>query len=75
VKRRLPALALFALAACTSPEAERMRGEAGADVGNRGKPVVMHEGSSPYAGTPKLIPGEAPPVEGASQARQLSRAK
>lgn len=44
------------LAACSSPEAERARGGGpGADVGNRGNPVVMHEGSKPYAGTPDLI--------------------
>jgi hypothetical protein len=67
-------LAAAALAACTSPEADRVRGGGpGADVGNRGDPVVMHEGSSPYADTPKRIPSEAPPVEPASQARQLSR--
>ena len=68
--------AIAALAGCSSPESDRVRGGGpGADVGNRGKPVVMHEGSSPYAGTPKLIPAEAPPVGPASQARQLSRAK
>jgi hypothetical protein len=45
------------LAACSSPEAERVRGGGpGADTGNRGDPVVMHGGSQPYAKTPKLIP-------------------
>ena len=64
------------LAACTSPETERVRGGGpGADVGNRGNPVVMHEGSQPYAGTPKLIPAEAPSVDSANQARQLSPAR
>jgi hypothetical protein len=72
--RWLPILLL--LGGCTSPEADRARGAgAGADVGNRGNPIVMHEGSAPYAGTPRLIPGEAPPLEGATQARQLSRAQ
>jgi hypothetical protein len=48
---------LVLLAGCTSPEAERVRGGGpGADVGNRGDPVLMHEGSKPYAGTPMLIP-------------------
>ena len=67
---------LVLLAGCSSPEAERVRGGGpGADVGNRGTPVVMHAGSRPYEGTPKLIPAEAPPVEGATQAYQLSRAR
>ena len=45
------------LAACSSPEAERVRGGGpGADTGNRGEPVRMHAGSQPYAKTPKLIP-------------------
>ena len=70
------ALAVLAAAACSSPEAERTRGGGpGADVGNRGNPVVMHAGSQPYAGTPKLIPAESPPVEPAMQAQQLSRAR
>jgi hypothetical protein len=76
MKRWLITLAAALLAACTSPETERVRGGGpGADVGNRGNPIVMHEGSQPYAGTPKLIPAEAPPVEPASQARQLSLAR
>lgn len=68
-------VALLALCACNSPEEERVRGEPGADVGNRGEPVVMHEGSNPYANTPRLIPAEAPPLEPASQARELSIAR
>ena len=69
-------VALAAAMACSSPEAERVRGGGpGADVGNRGNPVVMHEGSKPYEGTPRLIPGESAPVEPATQAYQLSRAK
>jgi hypothetical protein len=76
MKRWLITLAAALLAACTSPETERVRGGGpGADVGNRGNPIVMHEGSQPYAGTPKLIPAEAPPVEPAMQARRLSLAK
>jgi hypothetical protein len=48
---------LLLLAACTSPESERtLGGGPGADVGNRGDPVEMHEGSRPYASTPRLIP-------------------
>lgn len=72
---RFLVLALL-LAGCTSPEAERARGGGpGADIGNRGDPVVMHAGSSPYAGTPKLIPGETSPTEPATQARELSLAR
>lgn len=72
----LAMLSIAGLAACTSPEADRVRGGGpGADVGNRGKPVVMHEGSNPYEGTPRLIGAESPPLEPASQARQLSRAR
>jgi hypothetical protein len=45
-------LALAATAACTSPEATRMRaGGPGADVGNRGD-VELHAGSRPYYRTP-----------------------
>lgn len=61
------------LAACTSPEAERARGgDAGADIGNRGDPVVMHAGSQPFHATPHLIPGARPPTDSATQARDLS---
>lgn len=64
---------LLCLAACTSPESERTRGGGpGADVGNRGRPVAMHEGSQPYEKTPILIPGEPAPTETASQARNAS---
>ena len=43
---------LLLLAGCTSPEAERVRGGGpGADVGNRGTPVVMHEGSAGLGGS------------------------
>jgi len=76
MKPWLIAVAAAAVAACSSPELDRVRGGGpGADKGNRGDPVVMHEGSNPYEGTPKLIPGEAPPVEPATQARQLSLAR
>lgn len=53
-----PALLIVVLiAGCSSPEAERTRGGGpGADTGNRGAPVAMHEGSKPYENTPKLIP-------------------
>ena len=73
MKRAALAVGASLLLGCTSPEAERTRGGGpGADVGNRGNPVVMHEGSRPYAGTPKLIPANAPPLTSATQARQLS---
>jgi hypothetical protein len=41
------------LIACGSPEAERRRGGGpGADLGNRGTVVQMHEGAEPYHNTP-----------------------
>jgi hypothetical protein len=67
---------LFALAACTSPETGRSRGSGpGADVGNRttAKMVRMHEGSDPFAKTPKIISSQGAPLAGARQADQLSR--
>lgn len=71
-----PIVVLLLLAGCSSPETDRVRGGGpGADVGNRGNPVVMHEGSAPYSGTPKVIPAEASPLEGATQARRLSLAQ
>jgi hypothetical protein len=49
-------LAVVGVVACTSPEATRMRaGGPGADVGNRGQVVEMHEGSDPFWRTPRLI--------------------
>ena len=58
--RRAPlALSLVVLAnvlgACASPEATRTRaGGPGADVGNRGPIVSMHDGSDPYWATPRI---------------------
>jgi hypothetical protein len=64
----------LAVAACTSPEATRTRGDGpGADVGNRRGIVNLHEGSDPFWKTPNRIPGEQhPPLAPARQARQLS---
>lgn len=65
---------LFLLVGCTSPETTRTRGGGpGADVGNRGKVVRMHEGSDPFAKTPKIIRAQNPSLAGARQADQLSR--
>ena len=65
---------VFYLAACASPETTRTRGGGpGADVGNRGKFVEMHEGSQPFWKTPKIIPAKHPPLEPANQADELSR--
>ena len=48
--------AVLILAGCSSPEVKRTRGGgAGADVGNRGANVEMHEGADPYYRTPQLI--------------------
>lgn len=65
---------VFYLAACASPETTRTRGGGpGADVGNRGKVVEMHEGSQPFWKTPQIISAKHPPLESARQADQLSR--
>ncbi|HTM07968.1 MAG TPA: hypothetical protein VL754_06230 [Verrucomicrobiae bacterium] len=62
---------------CNSPETSRSRGGgSGADVGNRTKntaAVRMHEGSDPFAKTPKIIPTQGPSLDGARQANRLSR--
>jgi hypothetical protein len=67
--------AIFLLIGCNSPETRRSRGGgAGADVGNRGTATVrMHEGSDPYAKTPKIIRAQNPSLAGARQADRLSR--
>lgn len=67
---------IFAIGAgaCASPETKRARGAgAGADVGNRGKVVQMHEGSNPFYKTPQIITAEHAPLESASHADRLSR--
>ena len=67
-------IAAVFIAACDSPETQRTRGGGpGADVGNRGQVVEMHEGSQPFWKTPDLIPTKHPPLAPASQADQLSR--
>jgi hypothetical protein len=77
MNRIVPAAILAAsLVACSSPEATRTRGGgAGADKGNRGEAVLMHEGSRPYAGTPLLIPSQGPSLDSARQAHRLSSSK
>ena len=67
------ALSLY-LAGCASPELTRTRGGGpGADIGNRGKVVRIHEGARPFEKTPKVIPAKHPPLDPANQADQLSR--
>jgi len=62
------------LTACSSPEANRVRGGGpGADIGNRSGAIETHAGSAPYWQTPKLIGGETPPLEMAQHARQGTR--
>ncbi|MBM4299733.1 MAG: hypothetical protein FJ143_18480 [Deltaproteobacteria bacterium] len=69
----IAAFSLFA-AGCASPEAGRTRGGGpGADSGNRGSVLRVHEGARPFDNTPKKIPTKHPPLEPASQADQLSR--
>jgi len=69
------AVAMIFVVGCKSPEVSRSRGAgAGADVGNRkGAAVRMHEGSDPYAKTPKIIRAQSPSLAGARQADRLSR--
>jgi hypothetical protein len=65
---------VFYLAACASPETTRTRGGGpGADVGNRGDLVEMHEGSQPFWKTPQIISAKHSPLEPARQADELSR--
>ncbi len=67
-------IACAVLTACESPENERRRGSGpGADIGNRGKVVEMHEGSQPFWETPQIISTKHPPLEPAPQADELSR--
>ena len=68
-------MSLILLIACSSPETSRSRGGgAGADVGNRDSKIVrMHEGSDPFANTPKIIRAQNPPLASARQADRLSR--
>jgi hypothetical protein len=54
-------LSVLTLAACASPEATRVRaGGPGADVGNRGRVVQMHQGSEPFWHTPRVVPAIPP---------------
>ena len=72
----LPAIITMAVvvSGCTSPEVSRTRGGGpGADLGNRGSIVRMHEGSNPFEKTPKIIGAEHPPLESARQASQYDR--
>ena len=63
----------IAAAGCASPEATRVRGERGADVGNRPSVVEMHYGSEPFWKTPERINVNHPSLESARQAERLSR--
>ena len=74
MKLALLTIIAAAVAACTSPEANRSRGGGpGADVGNRSSIVRMHEGSRPFEQTPKIIGAKHPPLEPARQASEFSR--
>jgi hypothetical protein len=54
--------------ACTSPEATRTRaGGPGADVGNRGEIVSMHDGSDPYWRTPRIPMSDRSVAEASTQ--------
>lgn len=74
MKKLLLMAAGATLAACTSPESTRVRGgDPGADVGNRGAVVRVHEGAQPFWNTPHVIPMASPELDGALQAHRLSR--
>ena len=65
---------VLSLGGCTSPETSRTRGGGpGADVGNRGEIVEMHEGSKPFYETPRMIPTAHPSLAPANQAAEASR--
>ena len=49
---QLTTLLVLLLTACSSPEAGRQPGQAGADVKNWGDPVQLHAGAQPYHDTP-----------------------
>lgn len=73
-RRAALAFVLAAAAACTSPESARTQGGGpGADIGNRGEVVLMHEGSRPFADTPRLAPAKGPDLTSALHADRLSR--
>ena len=63
----------LAAAGCASPEATRVPGGHGADVGNRTSVVEMHNGSEPFWKTPERIKVDHAPLASARQAEQLSR--
>jgi hypothetical protein len=66
--------AVLILGGCTSPEVKRTRGGGpGADVGNRGAVVQMHEGSQPYYETPRLIDSRYAAATSAQRDDQASR--
>lgn len=68
------AMLLAILTACESPEARRARGGGpGADVGNHGRAVDMHDGSWMFYRTPDRIGGRGPDLEGARQSQRLSQ--
>lgn len=74
MRTALTAGLVFLLAACTSPEATRtLGGGPGADTGNRGTPVLMHEGALPYEGTPQRVTVQRASIEPAQHAHELSR--
>jgi hypothetical protein len=69
----LAVVIVVGVTACASPEATRQRGGgAGADVGNRGNIVIMHEGSHRYWQTPRRPGISGPSIEPARQAARLS---
>lgn len=71
--KALMVMLALVLVGCNSPEAERAPGAGpGGDIGNRGEGVRIHEGSSPFDDTPRLVPFQTPELGTAQQARDAS---
>jgi hypothetical protein len=54
--KRVASAVLVVLAMCQAPEAKRVPGGAGANIGNRASVVELHGGSGMFTGTPCLLP-------------------
>lgn len=63
------------LAGCGSPEATRVRGGGpGADTGNHGSVVQLHDGAEPYWRTPRRLARDLTgDISGAREAERASR--
>ena len=61
------------IVACSSPEADRERGGAGADAGNRDPIVEIHQGAEPYHDTPcRMSNVECPKLKSEAEQRRAT---